>query len=173
MTQVKYLGLIISTDGISMDPEKVQAIFDWEIPTLVKDVQVFLGFLNFYRQLVERFSQHIRLLTKFTKGKQYSTKSGKKRVKYHLFKLTKACQKAFEDLKHAFTTTLVLAHYDASLETWVETNFSNFVTARVLLQIHNNMFRPVVFFSKKMSLAECNHMIHDKELLVIAKSFEM
>ena len=47
--RVKYLGLIISTDGISIDPEKVQAILDWEAPILMKDVQAFLGFSNFYR----------------------------------------------------------------------------------------------------------------------------
>ena len=38
VTQVKYLGLIISTNRISMDPEKVQIILNWETPTLVKDV---------------------------------------------------------------------------------------------------------------------------------------
>ena len=66
---MKYLSLIINTDGISMDPEKVQAIFDWEASTSVKDVQAFLGFLNFYRQFVEQFLQWTRLLTKLTKGK--------------------------------------------------------------------------------------------------------
>ena len=91
MKRIKYLGLIISTDSISMDLEKVQCILNWEMLNLVKDVQAFLGFLNFYRQFVEQFSQHTRLLTKLTKGEQYSTKSGKKWVKYHLFKWTKAC----------------------------------------------------------------------------------
>ena len=46
--RVKYFKLIISTDGISMDSKKVQYIFDWETSILVKDVQVFLGFFNFY-----------------------------------------------------------------------------------------------------------------------------
>ena len=48
VTQVKYLGLIISTNVISMNPEKVQTILHWETPTLVKDVQAFLEFSNFY-----------------------------------------------------------------------------------------------------------------------------
>lgn len=100
-----------------MDSAKVQAIFDWETPNLVKDVQAFLGFSNFYRQFIEQFSQQTRPLTEITKGKQYNTKSGKKQVKYHTFEWTKACQKAFKDLKHAFTTASVLAHYDARLET--------------------------------------------------------
>ena len=66
--RVKYLRLIISIDGISMNLEKVQCIFDWETPNSVKDIQAFLGFLNFYRQFVEQFSQCTRLLTELTKG---------------------------------------------------------------------------------------------------------
>ena len=58
----------------------------------------------------------------------------------------------------------VLAHYDAMLEMWVETDSLDFVTAGVL--------RLVAFFLKKMSPAECNYMIYDKKLLAIVKSFE-
>ena len=169
---MKYLGHIISTDGISMYPEKVQVIFDWETPPLVKDIQAFLGFLNFYRRFVEWFSQCVRLLIELTKEEQYSTRSEKKRVKYYLFEWTEVCQKAFENLKHAFTMAPMLAHYNAKLKTWVKTDSSNFVTAGMLSQMHNGVLRPVAFFLKKISLAECNYMIYNKELLVIMKSFE-
>ena len=67
----------------------------------------------------------------------------------------------------------ILAHYDASLEMWVETDLFDFVTAGVLLQMHDGVLRSVVFFLKKMSPAECNYMIYNKELLAIVKSFEM
>ena len=66
-----------------------------------------------------------------------------------------------------------LTHYNAKLKTWVKTDSSDFVTAEVLLQMHNGILRPVAFFSKKMSLAECNYMIYDKDLLAIVKSFKM
>ena len=155
VTQVKYLGLIISTNGISMDSKKVQCILNWETSTLVKDVQAFLGFLNFYRQFVKQFSQRTRLLTELVKREQYSTKSEKKRVRYHIFEWTKRCKKVFEDLKLAFTTALVLAHYNAKLEMWVEIDFSDFVTASMLSQMHNSVLRPIAFFSKKMLPAEC------------------
>ena len=49
-----------------------------------------------------------------------------------MFEWTKGCKKAFKDLKHAFATALVLAHYDAKLETWVEMDFLDFVTAGML-----------------------------------------
>lgn len=52
VTEVKYLGLIISTEGIRMDAQKVQVIKDWKRPRSVKDVQTFLGFANFYRRFI-------------------------------------------------------------------------------------------------------------------------
>ena len=71
-----------------------------------------------------------------------------------------------------FTTALVLTYYNATLETWVKTDFSDFVTAGVLSQMHDGVFRLVAFFSKKMSSAKGNYMIYNKELLAIVKSFE-
>ena len=66
----------------------------------------------------------------------------------------------------------ILAHYNAGLETWIEIDFFDFVTASVLSQMHNSMLKLVAFFSKKMSPAECNYIIYDKELLAIVKSFK-
>ncbi len=43
-----YLGLVISKDHIAMDPVKVQGVMDWPQPAKVKDVQSFIGFVNFY-----------------------------------------------------------------------------------------------------------------------------
>ena len=173
VTKVKYLGLIVTTEGIQMDSEKIEAILKWETPESVKDVQAFLGFANFYRRFISKFSQRTRSLTELTKGEQITTKSGKKRTRYNVFIWTEDCKKAFEDLKEAFTTAPVLAHYDPSLETWIETDSSDFVTAGVLSQMHDGVLRPVAYFSKKMTPAECNYMIYDKELLAIIKSFEV
>ncbi|RAL60705.1 hypothetical protein DID88_010023 [Monilinia fructigena] len=58
----RYLGLIITTNGIQMDPEKVTAITSWEQPLSVKDLQRFLGFANFYRRFIKDFSKICRPL---------------------------------------------------------------------------------------------------------------
>ena len=171
-TRVKYLGMIVMTNDLEMDTEKVEAIQRWEAPLSVKDVQAFFGFLNFYRWFIPSFSAKVKPLNKLTKGTQYTTKSGKKKMKYGPFEWSKACQQAFKDLKRAFTTAPVLAHYDSKLEMWVETDASDFVVAEVLSQIHGNgVLKPVTYFSKKMTPAERNYMIYDKELLAIVKSF--
>jgi hypothetical protein len=48
MDSIEYLGVIISLNGIAMDPEKVKVNLDWPVPTSVKEIQSFLGFANFY-----------------------------------------------------------------------------------------------------------------------------
>ena len=55
-TEVTYLGMIISDQGVQMDPAKVACIREWHTPRDVKDVQGFLGFANFYRRFIKEFS---------------------------------------------------------------------------------------------------------------------
>ena len=82
-------------------------------------------------------------------------------------------EKAFQGLKDAFTSALILQHFDYEKAIVVETDASDYVSARVLSQPDNKgVLRPVAFFSKKHSLAEFNYEIYDKELLAIVRSFE-
>jgi hypothetical protein len=53
--KTKYLGLIISTEGMSMDKDKITAITAWQTPTSIKELQQFLGFANFYRRFIQGY----------------------------------------------------------------------------------------------------------------------
>ena len=80
---------------------------------------------------------------------------------------------AFTKLKTAFTTAPVLAYYDYSKRTVVETDASNWASGGVLYQPDNNgKLHPVAFFSAKHTAPECNYEIYDKELLAIVKALE-
>ena len=171
--EVKYLGLIVTTEGVRMDPEKVETILNWETPRSAPDIKAFLGFAGFYRRFILGFSAKARPLINRTNGEAYQTRSGRKKIKYRPLTWDDECQKAFEDIKAAFQSAPMLAHFDPEKETWIETDASDFVTAGVLSQMHNGVLRPVAFFSKKMSAAECNYMIYDKELLAIIRAFEL
>jgi RNase H-like domain found in reverse transcriptase/Reverse transcriptase (RNA-dependent DNA polymerase) len=160
VSQVKYLGLIISTKGVQMDPEKIDTIVGWQTPKRVKDVQAFLGFANFYRRFIKNFSLICKPLTA-------TTQKGK------LFKWTQECKEAFQYLKLRFTEAPILQRYDPDKPSTVETDSSDFVSAGVLSQPDGNgILRPVAFFSKKLTPVECNYEIYDKELLAIIRSFE-
>ena len=77
-------------------------------------------------------------------------------------------KRAFEGLKEAFTTVLVLAGFDFERDAVVETNASDYVSAGVLSQYGDQgILLPVTFFSKKHAPAECNYEIYDKELLAV------
>jgi len=93
--QIKYLGLVILENKVSMDPVKVVGVREWPTPENKTDVQAFLGFINFYRRFIQDFSAKARPLFDLTCSKQVWTWSGKE-------------QMAFEDLKTAVTTAPVL-----------------------------------------------------------------
>ena len=107
--ETEFLGYIISTEGVKMNPKKVQAVRDWKTPKSVKDVQSFLGLANFYRKFIRNYSRITTPLTEITK----------KDVK---FKWAKDCQDAFDTLKQMFLEAPVLEMYDPTRKTRVETD---------------------------------------------------
>jgi hypothetical protein len=56
--EIKYLGHIVSEDGVHTDPGKIQAVKAWPVPKTVKQVQSFLGFVGYYRRFVPNFFVH-------------------------------------------------------------------------------------------------------------------
>ena len=158
--ETTFLGLIISTEGIKMDPAKVEAVKEWPAPTTVKHVQAFLGFCNFYRRFIKNFGGIAQPLTKLTK-------------KDNTFEWTAECQKAFEELKARMISAPVLKHFDRLKTVYMETDASDYVIGGVMSQKDDEgQLHPVAFYSKKMLPAEQNYAIYDKELLAIIRGFE-
>lgn len=160
VSETKFLGIIISKDGIRMDPEKIKTITEWKTPSCLTDIQAFIGFANFYRRFIRDFSKIIGPMVKLTK-------------KGAPFTWTKSCQSAFDQLKKAFTEAPILKPFDWTKDVIVETDASDYVSAGVLSQYGDEgTLHPVAFFSKKHSVTECNYEIYDKELLAIIRCFE-
>jgi hypothetical protein len=65
-TRIEYLGVIISHNKVEMDPVKVAGVADWPTPSNKKEVQSFVGFVNFYRHFIPGFSHHTRTLFELT-----------------------------------------------------------------------------------------------------------
>jgi transposase InsO family protein len=177
---VEYLGMVISSEGVKKDPKKVEAIREWLRPKSIKDVQAFVGFTSFYRRFIPRYSALAKPLTDLIRVRQPpSSKSDtakgpakRKRVMYEPFQWTPEAEKAFLRLKTEFAEDVLLTHYDPDREIIVETDASDFVTAGVLSQPHDGILRPIAFFSRKMSPAEINYEVYDKEMLAIINAFE-
>jgi hypothetical protein len=65
-TRIEYLGVIISHNKVEMDPVKIAGVADWPMPSNNKEVQSFVGFVNFYRHFIPGFSHHVRALFDLT-----------------------------------------------------------------------------------------------------------
>ena len=93
--------MVIEEGKISLDSVKVKGIQDWPIPTTVKEVQSFLGFGNFYRKFISKFSELAAPLNGLLK-------------KDTTFNWTQECQEPFDILKQQFTAEPVLIMPDQS-----------------------------------------------------------
>ncbi|KAH0603149.1 uncharacterized protein H6S33_008153 [Morchella sextelata] len=147
LREVEYLGYHISEKGLSLSEDKVGAVKELPVPENIKAVQAFLGFANFYRRFIEGFN-----------NKWY---------------WTAVHELAFEELKRLFTSAPIRLHFYPSRRTVVETDASDFVKGAVLSQYADDgKLHLVAFYSKKLTSAEINYDIHDKEMGAIVAFFQ-
>ena len=164
--RVSFVSYIVTPGGIAMELDRVSSIHDWPAPRSHRDIQVFLGFANFYWCFVMYFSWIIQPLTALLVGGKVGRFS-------KTFELTKEARTTFEELKVAFTTAPVLQHYNADLPVRLETDASGFAILRILSQQNNEEspekchWHPMAFWSCQMSPVEWNYHAGQTELLAI------
>jgi hypothetical protein len=138
-----------------MDPVKLSGIRDWPTLTLVKQVQGFIGFANFYRQFIKKFSKLVLLLNNLL-------------WKDTKFDWNDQCQEAFKTLKGQFLQEPVLMMPDHLKPFQIESDTSKYASEVVLTQTDINGDRhPVAFLSKTFTDIERRYKIYDRELLGI------
>ena len=96
LEKVDFLGHMVSQEGISVDPTKIEAIVNWLRPTNVSEVRSFLGMAGYYRRFVEGFSKLAMPITKLLK-------------KSNEFEWTEECENSFRELKKRLVIAPVLA----------------------------------------------------------------
>src|SRR5260370_25631088 len=127
---------------------------------MVKEVQAFIGFANFYRRFIKDFSSMARPLHDLTK----------KDVPWHWHQEQ---QEAFDAIKEQFCTEPILKVYDPELPTRLECDASGFATGGILSQKHDDgLWHPVVYRSQSMSKEERNYEIYDREMLGLIRTLE-
>ena len=158
---MEYLGVVVSHNLVEMDLVKVAGMKDWPAPDNKKEVQSFLGFVNFYRWFIEGFSHHARPLFDLTKND----------VKWNW---TTDEQTAFDTLKELIMSTPILTSPDNSHPFRIEADSSDLATGAVLYQqsLDDEKWHLVAFLSKSLSAVERNYEIHDKEMLAIVLAME-
>jgi hypothetical protein len=144
-----------------MDPVKIAGVVDWPTPSNKKEVQLFVGFINFYRCFIPSFSVHARALFDLTM----------KDIRC-IWGLPQ--EDSFMKLKELITSAPVLVLPNDDLPSRLEADGSGTTTGAVLSQqqVDDNVWHPVAFLSKALNPVERNYDIHNTEMLAIIRGLE-
>ena len=125
--EVDFLGHVLSKNGVSPNPEKIEKVRDWPTPTSSKEVHSFIGLASYYRRFIPNFAKwagplHALIIPAST---QYKVRTGLlKRSDLPEFKWTEECEIGFNNLKQALISAPILAYPDYSREFILETDAS-------------------------------------------------
>lgn len=149
--KVTYLGHVISGEGISTDPEKTIVVQNWPIPSTIKQVRSFLGFVGYYRRFVKGFSKVAAPLNALLVGSA-SMRRGNAAIE-----LTADCQVAFDALKTALVSAPILAYADFSKPFHLYTDGSLGGLGAVLAQLQDGRERVIAYASRSLHPTERNY----------------
>ena len=142
-----------------MNNKKIKVIQNWLMPKYMKEIQVFLDFINFYRKFIYNYLDLtiplIHLIWKNALWNQNAT-----------------CHLAFESLKMVFITTLILVYQDLEVQLIVEIDTSDLALVVILSTLVKEEVYPIVFYLRTFNIVELNYNVHNKKLLAIFKVFK-
>jgi hypothetical protein len=149
-SKIHYIGHVISSEGIVIDPTKFKAIMEWDAVTNVLKVNSFMGLVGYYRWFIEGFSSIENLIMELQK-------------KNKNFVWTEKCVESFWRLKEMLTTTPILKVPDMDTNFLVCIDASKEGLGGVLMQEG----RVISYISRRLRSHEHNYSMHDFELLAI------
>ncbi|XP_008239126.1 PREDICTED: uncharacterized protein LOC103337735 [Prunus mume] len=154
VSTIEYLGHIVSRQGVSADPSKLNAVADWPVPTSVKSLRGFLGLTGYYRKFIPHYGRESFPLTQLTK------KDG--------FLWTPEATAAFHRLKELMLSPRVLALLDFTKPFIIESDASGSGIGAVLQQEG----RPIAFTSKTLGPRNQALSTYEREMMAIVHAIK-
>lgn len=158
-SEIKFLGHLVGTEGIKVDPAKISVVKDWPVPRNLRQVQSFLGLATYFRKFIQGFSNLVAPLTALSK----------KGLVWTDWPPDSACQKSFDGTKHALTHAPTLAMPDFEKPFEVIADASKDGIGAILLQEGH----PIAFESRRMIPAEKNYITTEQELLAVVHGIKV
>jgi hypothetical protein len=156
LEEIQFLGHVLSSKGIAVDPSKVKYILEWNSPTIVHQVRSFLGLAGYYRRFIPDFSKIVKPVTGLLKN---DTK----------FDWSSKCNEAFEQLKVLLTTAPVLAQPEIEKSFDVYCDASGSGLGCVLMQEG----RVIAYVSRQLRWHEEHYPTHDLELAIVVHALKI
>nr|GEY44841.1 putative reverse transcriptase domain-containing protein [Tanacetum cinerariifolium] len=156
LSKVKFLGHVIDSEGIHVDPVKIEAIKDWASPKTPIEIRQFLGFPGYYRQFIEGFLKIAKPMTKLTQ----------KSMKFDWGEKEEA---AFQLLKQKLCSALILALPEGSENFVVYCDASHKGLGAFLMQKE----KVIAYASRQLKVHEKNYTTYDLELGAVVFALKM
>ncbi|GJX75006.1 reverse transcriptase domain-containing protein [Tanacetum coccineum] len=144
---VKFLGHVIDSSGIHVDPAKIEAVKNWASPTTPSEIRQFLGLAGYYRRFIEGFSKIAKPMTELTQKNQK-------------FDWGEEQEEAFQLLKQKLCAAPILALPEGSEDFVVYCDASIKGLGAVLMQ----RMKVIAYASRQLKIHEKNYTTHDLEL---------
>ncbi|GJW88765.1 putative reverse transcriptase domain-containing protein [Tanacetum coccineum] len=156
LSKVQFLGHVIDSEGIHVDPTKIESIKDWASPKTPTEIRQFLGLAGYYRRFIEGFSKIAKPMTKLTQ----------KNVK---FDWSEKAEAAFQLLKQKLCSAPILALPEGSENFVVYCDASRKGLGAVLMQRK----KVIAYASRQLKIHEKNYTTHDLELGAVVFALKM
>lgn len=175
-SSVRYLGHVVSVNGVETDPGKVKALKTWPPPKTLKELRSFLGFSGYYCRFIKDYSRLVKPLNDLTAGYPPLHKQRKKKSQnipnhnpHEPFgsRWTSTCQQAFEIIIEKLSTAPVLAFANSKLPYILHTDASTTGLDAALYQEQEGRLRAIAFASRGLSRSESKYPAHKLEFLAL------
>lgn len=153
--EVTFLGHVISSEGISLDPKRIEAIQGFPTPRNIRELRGFLGLVNYEQRFCEKYSElTIPLLRLLKKNVPWTWGSDE--------------MKAFKEVKEGFLQVSMVAHPDFSKKFFIQCDSSDFAVGGCLFQESDKGERQVVAFTSATQKGpQLRYTTTEKELLAL------
>ncbi|GJV92806.1 putative reverse transcriptase domain-containing protein [Tanacetum coccineum] len=156
LSKVQFLGHVIDSEGIHVDPAKIESIKDWESPKTPTEIRQFLGLAGYYRRFIEGFSKIAKPMIKLTQ-KSVKFNWGEKK------------ETAFQTLKQKLCSAPILALTEGNENFIVYCDASHKGLGAVLMQKE----KVIAYASRQLKIHEKNYTTHDLELGAVVFALKM
>lgn len=163
VAELDFLGHHITSEGITPLEDKVQAIRDYPLPQSQRALRRFIGMVNFYHRFVPHCAKLMDPLHALLNSAKQSNQS---------ITLDAPTTAAFHATKNALANATLLSYPKNNTPTSLVTDASDTAIGATLQQFSDSTWRPIAFFSKKLTPTESRYSTFDRELLAVYKAIK-